>query len=150
MARLARVVVPGYPHHITQRGNRRQQTFFCDEDYKEYIDLMSQWCSQLGVAIWFYCLMPNHGEEKGTFTFLNWLYSSSTSRFSHAQYIYIHPICRDGLSCPEFFSSNLPRLAKHGERALARRESKIQPAATGLPRREFKTQNFILHHRSRT
>ena len=60
MARLARVVVPGYPHHITQRGNRRQQTFFCDEDYQEYIALMSEWCSRLGVSIWFYCLMPNH------------------------------------------------------------------------------------------
>jgi len=60
MARLARVVVPGYPHHITQRGNRRQQTFFCDEDYQEYIGLMSEWCGRLGVAIWFYCLMPNH------------------------------------------------------------------------------------------
>jgi len=60
MARLARVVVPGYPHHITQRGNRRQQTFFCDEDYQAYIALMSEWCSRLGVSIWFYCLMPNH------------------------------------------------------------------------------------------
>ncbi len=60
MARLARVVVPGYPHHITQRGNRRQQTFFSDEDYEEYISLMADWCSRLGVRIWFYCLMPNH------------------------------------------------------------------------------------------
>ena len=60
MARLARVVVPGYPHHITQRGNRRQQTFFCDDDYDAYLALMSEWCSQHGVAIWFYCLMPNH------------------------------------------------------------------------------------------
>jgi hypothetical protein len=32
MARLARVVVPGLPHHLTQRGNRRQPTFFCDGD----------------------------------------------------------------------------------------------------------------------
>jgi putative transposase len=60
MSRLARVVVPGYPHHITQRGNRRQQTFFCDEDYQAYIALMSEWCSKMCVAIWFYCLMPNH------------------------------------------------------------------------------------------
>ncbi len=60
MARLARVVVPGFPHHITQRGNRRQQTFFCDEDYQAYIHLMKEWCSRLGVSIWFYCLMPNH------------------------------------------------------------------------------------------
>ncbi|MBE9486971.1 MAG: transposase, partial [Chloroflexi bacterium] len=40
MVRIARVVVPGYPHHITQRGNRRQQTFFCKEDYLAYLDLM--------------------------------------------------------------------------------------------------------------
>ncbi|GMQ84250.1 MAG: hypothetical protein BMS9Abin06_1023 [Gammaproteobacteria bacterium] len=33
MARLARVVLPGYPHHITQRGNRRQDVFFKDGDY---------------------------------------------------------------------------------------------------------------------
>jgi putative transposase len=60
MARLARVVVEEYPHHITQRGNRRQQTFFCDEDYESYIELMAQWCGKLGVEVWFYCLMPNH------------------------------------------------------------------------------------------
>ena len=60
MARIARVVVPGYPHHITQRGNRRQKTFFCDEDYRLYIQLMAEWCSVCGVAIWAYCLMPNH------------------------------------------------------------------------------------------
>jgi len=60
MARLARVVVPGYPHHVTQRGNRRQQTFFSKEDYQAYIDLMAEWCEECGVAIWAYCLMPNH------------------------------------------------------------------------------------------
>ncbi len=36
MARIARIVAPGYPHHITQRGNRRQQTFFSDDDYRAY------------------------------------------------------------------------------------------------------------------
>ena len=60
MARLARVVVPGLPHHITQRGNRRQQTFFCDEDYRSYLELMGQWCGAHQVEIWAYCLMPNH------------------------------------------------------------------------------------------
>ena len=60
MARIARVVVPGFPHHITQRGNRRQQTFFCDGDYRAYLGLMSRWCRQSGVEIWSYCLMPNH------------------------------------------------------------------------------------------
>ena len=40
MARLARVVVPGLPHHITQRGNRRQQTFFRLEDYALYLEVL--------------------------------------------------------------------------------------------------------------
>ena len=60
MARLARLVIPGLPHHITQRGNRRLQTFFNDEDYAAYIELMAQWCREEGVEIWSYCLMPNH------------------------------------------------------------------------------------------
>lgn len=60
MTRLARVVVPGLPHHITQRGNRRQQTFFCDEDYLSYLKLMAQFCLAEQVEIWAYCLMPNH------------------------------------------------------------------------------------------
>lgn len=60
MARLARLVIPGLPHHVTQRGNRRQQTFFNDGDYKAYLELMADWCREEGVEIWVYCLMPNH------------------------------------------------------------------------------------------
>jgi len=60
MARIARIVVPGYPHHITQRGNRRQETFFSVDDYRQYIDLMAEWCSRCNVDVWAYCSMPNH------------------------------------------------------------------------------------------
>ncbi|MEE9302960.1 MAG: transposase [Thiotrichaceae bacterium] len=60
MARMARVVVPNFPHHVTQRGNRRQKTFFCDDDYRYYLDLMSEFSRQSGTEIWAYCLMPNH------------------------------------------------------------------------------------------
>ncbi|MBF0250000.1 MAG: transposase [Alphaproteobacteria bacterium] len=60
MARLARVVVPGVPHHVVQRGNRRQETFFCDDDYRVYKALMAEWCAKHGVEVWAYCLMPNH------------------------------------------------------------------------------------------
>ena len=60
MARIARVVAPGLPHHITQRGNRRQQTFFSDDDYRAYLALMADWCRRCDVRIWAYCLMPNH------------------------------------------------------------------------------------------
>jgi len=60
MARLARVVVPDVPHHVTQRGNRRQATFFNEDDYSAYLELMAEWCRCCGVAVWAYCLMPNH------------------------------------------------------------------------------------------
>ena len=60
MARLARVVVPNCPHHITQRGNRRQKTFFRESDYRAYLDLLVEWCGKHEVRIWAYCLMPNH------------------------------------------------------------------------------------------
>jgi putative transposase len=60
MARLARVVAAGTPHHVTQRGNRRQQVFFGDDDYAAYRALLAEGCRAAGVAVWAYCLMPNH------------------------------------------------------------------------------------------
>jgi putative transposase len=60
MARLARVVAPGVPHHVTQRGNRRQQVFFSDEDYSLYRGLLTDQCRARGVTSLGYCLMPNH------------------------------------------------------------------------------------------
>ncbi len=60
MARLARVVVPGHPHHVTQRGNGRARTFFDDADYRLYRDLLAEHCRAAGVEVWAWCLMPNH------------------------------------------------------------------------------------------
>lgn len=60
MARLARIVIPDIPHHVTQRGNGRQQTFFTDDDYAFYRNLLRQYCAEHGVAIWGWVLMPNH------------------------------------------------------------------------------------------
>lgn len=60
MARMARVVAPGTPHHITQRGNRRMQTFFGDEDYAAYKALVAEHCKLAEVDVWGWCLMPNH------------------------------------------------------------------------------------------
>jgi putative transposase len=54
------VVVPGIPHHVTQRGCRRQRVFFSPDDYRLYIRLMAERCSHHAVDIWAYCLMPNH------------------------------------------------------------------------------------------
>jgi putative transposase len=60
MARLARVVLPGLPHHVTQRGNGRQRTFFCDADYALYRNLLREHCRKAEVAVWSWVLMPNH------------------------------------------------------------------------------------------
>ena len=60
MARIARIVAANIPHHITQRGNRRQKTFFHDQDYRLYLNLMAEWSNHHNVAVWAYCLMPNH------------------------------------------------------------------------------------------
>ena len=60
MARMARIVIPGIPHHVTQRGNRRQHVFFCDADYRLYRQLMAEFCCKHQVKVLAYCLMPNH------------------------------------------------------------------------------------------
>lgn len=60
MARLARVIVPGLPHHVTQRGNGRARTFFSDGDYALYRDLLARECHAASVSIWSWVLMPNH------------------------------------------------------------------------------------------
>lgn len=60
MTRLARIVVPGLPHHVTQRGNRREAIFFEDGDQEVYRDLLAEQARRAGVEVWAYCLMPNH------------------------------------------------------------------------------------------
>jgi putative transposase len=60
VARLARVVIPGIPHHVTQRGNGRQRTFFEDGDYALYLDLLAAAAERAQTEVWAYCLLPNH------------------------------------------------------------------------------------------
>ena len=60
MPRTARIVLSGVPHHITQRGNYLQKTFFRAEDYRLYLDLLGEFSRHCGVSILAYCLMPNH------------------------------------------------------------------------------------------
>ena len=78
MARMARLVVPGYPHHVTQRGSRRQTTFFCSDDYEAYLRLLAKAAETASVDVWAYCLMPNHvhlilvpADESGLAAFLS-------------------------------------------------------------------------------
>jgi putative transposase len=60
MARLARIVVPDVTHHVTQRGNRRQEVFFGEDDHAAYKELVAEACARHGVRCLAWCLMPNH------------------------------------------------------------------------------------------
>lgn len=60
MARLARVVAVGEPHHVIQRGNRRQNVFFRDGDKREYLNILRLQAKLFSLEIWAYCLMDNH------------------------------------------------------------------------------------------
>lgn len=57
---MARSVFPGLPHHVTQRGNGRAQTFFDEADYQACRDLMVEQAVACGVQVWSWVLMPNH------------------------------------------------------------------------------------------
>ena len=60
MSRVARIVVPGLPHHVTQRGNRRAEIFESDQDRETYLRFLRTYCGKRELSIWAYCLMPNH------------------------------------------------------------------------------------------
>jgi putative transposase len=60
MPRLARVVIPNVPHHITQRGNRRLPIFFCDDDRTAYLKLVAEACAASSTRCLAWCLMDNH------------------------------------------------------------------------------------------
>jgi len=60
MPRVARIVVPGWPHHLIQRGNNREKIFFDDEDRKCYLELIKHYIEKWKCYVYAYCLMPNH------------------------------------------------------------------------------------------
>ena len=60
MPRTARIVIPTVPHHITQRGNNRQDVFFVDDDRRVYLHLLKKQSVRFGLSVQSYCLMTNH------------------------------------------------------------------------------------------
>jgi putative transposase len=60
MGRIARVVAPGVPHHITQRGNARQTVFDDAKDRRVYLELLRYYAERFRLRIWAWCLMSNH------------------------------------------------------------------------------------------
>ncbi len=60
MARIARVIAPGVPHHVVQRGNRRQDVFLKEGDQCAYLNILKEQADKNHLSIWAYCLMTNH------------------------------------------------------------------------------------------
>jgi len=60
MPRIARAVAVGVPHHVTQRGNHRQDVFFTPDDYAVYLHWLAEYATKYQLRIWACCLMPNH------------------------------------------------------------------------------------------
>jgi putative transposase len=60
MPRMARVVLPGLPHHLIQRGHNRQSVFVTDADFHYYLGTLTEWKTRLECSVYAYCLMTNH------------------------------------------------------------------------------------------
>lgn len=60
MGRIARAVMVGHPHHITQRGNYRQEVFGEAKDYTRYLQWLKGYSERYSLNVWAYCLMSNH------------------------------------------------------------------------------------------
>lgn len=60
MPRKTRIYLPGIPVHVVQRGNKQNACFFCDEDYRYYLDRLRECQGRFGVALHAYVLMTNH------------------------------------------------------------------------------------------
>jgi len=57
---MARIVVPGFPHHVTQRGNRCADIFETDQDRHAYLRFLKEYCEKRKLSVWAYCLKSNH------------------------------------------------------------------------------------------
>ena len=60
MERISRIVIPGLPHHVTQRGDRRADVFQQEDDRNVYLSMLNKYAAEYGVEIWSYCLMTDH------------------------------------------------------------------------------------------
>jgi len=66
IARQARVVIPGLPHHITQWGNNREDVFFVEGDRVAYLGLLREQCEKHGVRVLGYCLVLHSSPSSNT------------------------------------------------------------------------------------
>jgi putative transposase len=90
MARLARLIIPQYPHHILQRGNDRQLIFREEADYSAFLKWLREAARQFKVAVHAYVLMPNHfhllatpADETGLARMMQWVGRYYVPYFNH-------------------------------------------------------------------
>ncbi|MEO0438074.1 MAG: transposase [Pseudomonadota bacterium] len=109
MARMPRLVVPGYPHQLTQRGNRRMKTFSSDDHYRAYLELIVEHRADAGLSVWAYCLKPNHvhlvlvPDEEASLARLFWQVHRKYTRFINAR------------EMPDVPASGLPKSKPFGQ-----------------------------------
>jgi len=60
MPRRPRLILPGFPHHVTHRGNRRAEIFREESDYRFYLRKLGEYIQKYAIRIYSYCLMTNH------------------------------------------------------------------------------------------
>lgn len=60
MPRTSRVALPGFPHHLYQRGHNRREVFRSDRDFLSYLETLAEFRAELGLKVYGYCLMTNH------------------------------------------------------------------------------------------
>ncbi|MBU0617220.1 MAG: transposase [Planctomycetes bacterium] len=108
MPRVARIVIPGVPHHVTQRGNNRQDVFFVDDDYRVYLELLCRLAELNRVEIHGYCLMANHVHLIATPASEHALAATvGRTRFRYSQYVNRLHACSGHLWQGRFHSTAL-------------------------------------------
>ncbi len=129
MPRIARVVAVGMPHHVTQRGNNRQQTFFSDLDRRFYMMLLRHHSGCHGLRILGWCLMRNHvhivaiPEHESSFAL-----ALGRAHYEYTIYLNRQRIRSGHLWQNRFFSAPLDRDHLH----TALRYVDLNPVRTGL------------------
>ena len=106
MARKPRMIAVGYPHHIVQRGNNKQDIFFDEKDRQVYMNFLGKYCAKCGCKINSFCLMLNHTHVLMTPQF-NFSVSKAMQQigFRYAQYINRKYERTGGLWESRFYSS---------------------------------------------
>lgn len=132
MGRIARIVIPNYPHHVTNRGNRGDPVFFTTEDKERYLSLFLEFSRRWGLDIGAYCLMDNHVHFMAVPRHADSLARTmGVTQMRYAQLVNKHQGWRGHLWASRFFSTPLD--SNHFQAAV--RYIELNPVRAGLVER---------------